>query len=181
MDRTSAGLIVIAALLVVLGLLVVAWRRRTRRDAGIEPGLPLPAEPVAPLVDVEALYVATTRRAQPLERLNIRGLGFRARGRLAVRPDGLVLALAGEEPRLIPAGALDSVGRATWTIDRVVEPDGLLLVGWRATARAADAAGTAVDSYFRIVDTDDRDSVIQAIATVAPATVGPRGTTESEA
>lgn len=177
MDRTVAGIIVIVALAVVLALLWYAWRRRTRRDAGIHPGYPLPAVDAALLASADAFYVATTRRDQPLERLNIRGLGFRARGRVDVRDDGLVLTLAGEEPRFIPATAIETVARATWTIDRVVESDGLLLVGWLAAT--TDAAGIGVDSTFRIVDTGDRERIIQALTSIAPVT--PAGTTESEA
>ncbi|RNE66550.1 PH-like domain-containing protein [Cryobacterium tepidiphilum] len=177
MDRTAAGLIVIVALVAVLALLWFAWRRRTFRDAGIEPGYPLPEAEAAPLASADVFYVATTRRDQPLERLNIRGLGFRARGHVAVRDDGLVLSLAGEEPRFIPAAAIETVARATWTIDRVVESDGLLLVGWQAPT--ADAAGIGVDSYLRIVDSGDRDRVIEALTRIAPVT--PAGTTESEA
>lgn len=177
MDRTVAGIIVIAALVAVLALLWVAWRRRTRRDAGIDPGYPMPAADGELLASADAFYVATTRRDQPLERLNIRGLGFRARAHVAVRADGLVLALAGEEPRFIPAAAIETIARATWTIDRVVESDGLLLVGWRATT--ADAAGIGVDSTLRIVDTGDRERIIQALERIAPVT--PAGTTESEA
>jgi len=177
MDRTAAGAIVIVGLLVVLALLWVAWRRRSRRDAGILPGYPLPATPGALLAAADGFYVATTRRDQPLERLAIRGLGFRARAHVAVHDDGLVLSLAGEEPRFIPAGGIETVARATWTIDRVVESDGLLLVGWQAAT--ADAAGVAVDSYLRIVDTGDRERIIQALTRIAPVTAA--GTTESEA
>lgn len=177
MDRTIAGLIVIAALAAVLALLWVAWRRRTQRDAGIQPGYRLPDRAGVTLASAAGFYVATTRRDQPLERLNIRGLGFRASAQLTVRDNGLVLALDGEEPRFIPAGAIEIVARSTWTIDRVVESDGLLLVGWRAAS--ADAEGVAVDSTFRIVDTGDRERIIQALTRIAPVT--PAGTTESEA
>jgi hypothetical protein len=176
-DRTVAGVIVIVALAAVLVLLWFAWRRRTRRDAGIQPGYPLPGADAAPLASADAFYVATTRRDQPLERLNIRGLGFRARGHIAVQGDGVVLSLPGEEPRFIPATAIETIARATWAIDRVVESDGLLLVGWRAAT--TDAVGIGVDSYFRIVDTGDRERIIQALTRIAP--VAAAGTTESEA
>lgn len=197
MDRTLPTVIIIIVMLGLFALMARSWWKRRARDAGLHASYPMPPEADAapPLITVPALYVATTPRDQPLERLAIRGLGFRARAELSVRPDGIVLALAGEQPVFIPAGAVDQLARATWTIDRAVESDGLLLLGWRlppsGPAPAAEPGqtpdtvpgtpATDVDSYFRITDPADRARLTDAIRSIAPAANFPSGTTESEA
>jgi hypothetical protein len=194
-DRTIPTIIVIVVVLGVLALMTRSWLRRRTRDAGLTAGYPLPPETavsagdaVRSLATVPALYVATTPRDQPLERLAIRGLGFRARAELRVRPDGVILTLAGENAVFIPVGAIHRLTTATWAIDRAVETDGLLLLGWRLSGRQGTAHGTApddqaadVDSYFRVTDPADRARVIDAIHSIAPAANFPSGTTESEA
>jgi hypothetical protein len=185
-DRTIPTIIVIIVVLGVLALMWRSWRRRSRRDADFGVGYPRPVETAPEIAAANAFYVATTPRDTPLERLAVTGLGFRARARLSVvsgrgSGDGVVLALAGEEPVFIPAGAITRLKRATWAIDRSVETDGLLLLGWRLHAPENNATdiGTDVDSYFRIVDPADRRRVTDAITTIAPGAVPE--TTESEA
>jgi hypothetical protein len=187
-DRTIPTIIVIVVVLGVLALMARSWLRRRTRDTGLTAGYPLPLEAagdaVRSLATVPALYVATTPRDQPLERLAIRGLGFRARAGLLVRTDGVMLTLAGEDPVFIPVGAIHRLTAATWAIDRAVETDGLLLLGWRlsgAHGTVPEDQAADVDSYFRLTDPADRARVIDAIHSIAPAANFPSGTTESEA
>ena len=177
MARTIATVITVAVLLGLLGLMLRSWRGRTRRDAALPAGYPLPVDTARELVSAAVLYVATTLRAQPLERLNIPGLGFRARARLTVTDAGVILALAGEEAVFIPASAIAVLEDATVAIDRAVETDGLLLLGWRLPG----ASGQIVDSYFRILDPSDRVSVNDAIRTIAADALRPAAPDESEA
>lgn len=185
MDRALPAVIITLALLALLALMLRSWRRRTRRDAGLAAGYPAPAGPGRELASVPVLYVATTPRDQPLERLAVRGLGFRAQGTLVVADDGVWMLLDGGTEVFVPVAAIDLLARATWTIDRVVETDGLLVLGWRLAAvgdaRTAGTDGAAADSYFRIVDPADRARVIDAIHSIAPGATRPAGTTESEA
>jgi hypothetical protein len=188
MARTIATVITVAVLLALLALMARSWRARGRRDATLTAGYPLPAEASAELASAAAFYVATTLRGRPLERLNIRGLGFRARAQLTVTRAGVILALAGEEAVFIPAAAIEVLEDATWVIDRAVETDGLLLLGWRqfsnGTRPTTDGSATAdqvVDSYFRIIDPSDRVSVTDAIRTIAADALRPAARNESEA
>jgi hypothetical protein len=130
---------------------------------------------VPELASAEVLYVATTPRDLPLERLALSGLAFRARATLAVSVGGILLAPVGERPVFIPVSAIDLLTAATWAIDRGVETDGLLVLGWHL-----DIPGhTPVDSYFRITDPSDRRRISDAIHSIAPGAIRP--TTESEA
>ena len=173
-NRTLATIITALVLLGVLALMLRSWRRRSKRDAGVPAGYPQPAEPGRELASAAALYVATTPRDQPLERLAIPGLGFRARGGVSVTPQGVLLELAGSPALFIPADAVELITDATWAIDRAVEPGGLLLLGWRLAATDQTAAPTSVDSYFRFSDPADRTAISAAIRSFA---VGAPGTT----
>ncbi|GAA4668804.1 PH-like domain-containing protein [Frondihabitans cladoniiphilus] len=145
------------ALVVVVYLFMRAgWKARGRRQAGVS------RPPVAPGDDVlgpatlekRVFYVATSKNGDPLDRIVVGGLGFRGRATVSVHPTGIRLAIAGNDPILIEPAALREVGRATWTIDRVVETDGLVLVGWRL-------GDLDVDTYLR--DSTDPHDLIDAM------------------
>jgi hypothetical protein len=197
-SRTTATVIIGLVLVGVLSLMLRSWRRRSRRDAALPAGYPQPADTGRELASAATLYVATTPRDQPLERLAIPGLGFRARGGVSVTEQGVLLELAGSPALFIPTEAIDLVTDATWAIDRAVEPGGLFLLGWRlapgispagADAASADAARAtvSVDSYFRFSDPADRTAISEALTVLtegAPGrTASPHtefGTEESE-
>jgi hypothetical protein len=179
-DRTLPAIVIVAVVLGLLALMLLSWRARSRRDAALTAGHPAPAQPGGDVATAPAFYVATTPRDLPLERLAIRGLGFRSRATLRVTPDGIWLAIPGEAEVYIPGDAVDLLAPATWAIDRAVETDGLLRLGWRLAAPVG-STGTDVDSYFRIVDPVDRNRITDAISSIAPRAVDPAGTTESEA
>jgi hypothetical protein len=185
MDRSIPTVITAVVLAGLLVLMWRSWRARVRRDGGQAAGYPLPAVEAPVMASANAFYVATTPRARPLERLGIRGLGFRARAALTVTEAGLVLVIPGEEAVFIPASAIDLLAPATWTIDRVVETDGLLVLGWRLHETAATPAGTGggypVDSYFRIVDPAEAGRIDDAIRSIAAGAVGAAARDESEA
>lgn len=184
MDRSIPAVIIAVVLVGIFLLMLRSWKRRSTRDASLAAGYPAPAEPGRELTSVPALYVATTPRNLPLERLAIKGLGFRAKATLTVTDAGLWMLLAGENGVFIPADAIDLLEPATWTIDRVVETDGLLVLGWRLAAGERDAVAASspdVDSYFRIVDPADRARVSDAIRSIAPQAANPAELPESEA
>jgi hypothetical protein len=131
----------------ILLLMLFAWRRRLRRDSALAAPLGVP-EHAEVSARHEVLYVSTTKHDQPLERLAIKPLAYRARGELAVTDRGVALALDGAPTVFLSKDRLEAVDRATVTIDRVVERDGLVKLVWDVT----DAQ--AVDSYFRLASGD---------------------------
>ena len=138
------GSAVLVVLLVALGALGWASRRRRQRD------LPAPHTPPADFTPVGSWpmhYVATTIGGNEYDRVAVHGLGLRTRGTVAVGDEGVVLDLAGTDV-FIPATDLTGVGRGTWTIDRVVEPGGLLRIGWLLGARE-------VVTSLRVIGDDD--------------------------
>lgn len=158
MSREGGLLIVLGVAAVLLVLMFLGWRRRTRRDAHLI--APLGAFPVTnATVTADGLYVATTAHEEPLNRLAIGSLAFRARMSVAVDEPGVMLAVTGSETILIPAREITAVDRASFTIDRVVERDGLVRLSWRIDA------DTIVDTYLRLQQTDP-ETLIAAIRTL---------------
>lgn len=150
MIREGALAIMIGVALVALALLAWAWRRRTRRDAGLPAPVGEPPAGATALASFDGLYVATTRHDDPLERLAIRGLGFRSRASVTVTDAGIVLDLPGQPRLFLAAERLVDAQQATVAIDRVVERDGLARISWRITD------DTVVDTYLRPQDASSR-------------------------
>ncbi len=167
MSREAALAVTIAFTAALLAVLAWAWWRRMRRDSGLSaPVGEVPVEAAA-LSRHEALYVATTRHGEPLERLAIRGLGFRSRADLTVTSAGVALDLTGQPRFFIPTEQIVDVAQATVAIDRVVERDGLVRIAWRRDGQ------TVVDSYLR-----PQDASARAVADEIGALLTPTGTDE---
>jgi hypothetical protein len=166
MTREAALVVVLVFAAALIGLAVWAWSRRARRDAGLPaPVGEAPAHAVTH-ASFEALYVATTRHDEPLERLAIRGLGFRSRAGVLVTSEGVALDLTGQPRMFLPLERIALADQATVAIDRVVEPDGLARISWRTDD------GTVVDSYFRPQDASSRDLVDAVRGILLPTSTG---------
>lgn len=160
MDRPILLALVLAFLLLLLALMLFGWRRRQRSQAGIPRPHELPENPGTESLVVDAFYVATTVAGEPLNRIAVAGLGYRARATVGVTEHGLRLSIPGQQAIFIPAADIRAVEKATWTIDRVVEQDGLALVRW--TLGEGDIA-IEVDSYLRIGDPALAEQFFQSV------------------
>ncbi|MFD4960781.1 hypothetical protein [Microbacterium sp. NPDC058389] len=163
MTREGALAIMIAVAVGLLAALVWAWWRRTRRDAAFTAPVGEIPGGAHELGEFAALYVATTRHGDPLERLAIAGLGFRSRSDVTVTDAGVALDLTGQPRVFLAADRIADVGQSTVAIDRVVEPDGLVRLAWRLDD------GTVVDSYLRPQDASAR-ALADAVAGILPPT-----------
>lgn len=150
MSREGALIVTIVLAVLLIGLGVWAWRRRARRDSGIIAPVGEVPEGARTVAALPALYVATTRRGEPLERLAVKGLGFRSRGDITVTDAGVAIDLTGQPRVFLALSRIVEVAQATVAIDRVVERDGLVRLSWRTDD------GPVVDSYFRPQDASAR-------------------------
>ena len=159
-NRAYAGTLVIAFMVLVLLLMYLGWRKRQRSQAGLPRPHAVPDSAIE-VLRVGGLYVATTLVDEPLNRVAVAGLGYRARATVAVTntPPGVVLALAGEADAFIPALDIQRVERSTWTIDRVVETNGLVKLTWLL-------GDTIVDSYVRVNEALAASALITSIDAV---------------
>jgi cbb3-type cytochrome oxidase subunit 3 len=166
--------LVVAFLLILLALMFFGWRRRQRSQAGVAQPLSLPDDLEAASLSLSGFYVATTVAGEPLNRIAVAGLGYRARATVAVHARGLALAIPGQAPIFIPATDIRSVQKATWTIDRAVEQGGLILVRW-ALGNGTDQL--EVDSYLRFGDDSAAlfESVQELHATSQPSSATQAG------
>lgn len=143
-DRGILQAVVVVFLAVLLLLMALGWRARRRRQRDIVPLVVAPADLGTVLATLDGKYVATTASGDPLDRIVVHDLGFRSTVMVTVAEVGILLRLPGKD-LFVPREDLRAVRRATWTIDRVVEKDGLHLIEWMLGNRA-------VDTYLRMAD-----------------------------
>jgi hypothetical protein len=155
MDRTVLLLEVFAGFVVIIGLAFWGWNARRRRQSDIPAPRPLPGDIGELHGEFDGFYVSTTPDGQPLNRIAVRGLGFRSRATIAVADAGVVLALPGNNV-FIPREDMREVTLANYTIDRVVEPNGLVLLAWAL-------GDTKLDTYLRVEETQELVSAIQSL------------------
>lgn len=135
--------IVIVFMLFLLALMFWAWRGRKRRQGSVATPQTPPTVRGDLLGNFDGKYVATTVQGAPLERIAVHGLGFRGFATVSVFSGGILVQITGTPEFWIPATDLSAVRRATWTIDRVVEQDGLHLLEWKLGEQV-------VDTYLRM-------------------------------
>lgn len=173
MDKVIPAIIVLVILLIALTLMVLGWRARARRQVQLDEPHHVPDHTGDFIGDYETFYVATTMAGQPLNRVVVQGLGFRAKAFLRVSSGGVVIPIDGQRDIFIPVGDIRDIRRETWTIDRVVEPDGLILIDWTL-------GDTGVDSYFRAEEPEALFAALTSLtARATTGSTGP-GTTESD-
>ncbi|MDJ0335188.1 hypothetical protein QMG83_08115 [Salinibacterium sp. G-O1] len=155
MDRTLLQAIVLVFLASLLLLMFLGWRARQRRQRDVVPLVAAPADLGNTLASLTGKYVATTASGNPLDRIAVHGLGFRSNVMAVVADSGILLQLPGRD-LFIPLADLRDVRRATWTIDRVVEKDGLHLIEWMLGDRV-------VDSYLRMAEPTEFEQAVRSL------------------
>ena len=157
MDRGVLMAIALAFLALLLALMFLGWKLRQRRQRAYAVPHTVPVDDGELLGAFSGFYVATTVADDPLNRIATSGLGFRARVTATVAREGIAPGIPGQNI-FIPAADLILADRATWTIDRVVEPDGLTRIAWTL-------GDTRVDSYFRMAEPE---AFLAAVGSLLP-------------
>jgi hypothetical protein len=161
-DKVAPTIITAAFTLLLLVGMYFGWRSRKRRQASLPRPRPVPNDIGAEILTLDLFYVSTTVAGEPLNRIAVAGLGFRARAYITVAEKGIVLFIAGEPDAFIPVADIHGVQRATWTIDRVVENGGLVVLNW-------SLGDQVVDSYLRVPDPSDTFELVAAIEQLVPS------------
>lgn len=134
MDKVIATVVVLALIALAIIGMILAWRMRVARDSRFHisvPGATVVSHGSAP-AEFSGLYVATTLAADPLQRVTLPGLSFRADAHVLVSSDGLSIAPRGEKITFIPAAQIVQIHRTQVAIDKAVEKDGLTALSWTA-------------------------------------------------
>lgn len=120
--------------LLVAMVFVVAWRvykSVQRRKQEQQLLLPEPQQSVGGLDLGDVFYASTVFAQSPLARVWAHRLGGRGKARLFVSELGVSIERTGEPSLLIPKADLIEMTRASATIDKGVERDGLMVLVWK--------------------------------------------------
>jgi hypothetical protein len=166
MTRELALIIIAGVAVALIAVLVFAWIRRTRRDADLAAPVGEIPDGAAVIGEYLALYVATTRHGESLERLAIKGLAFRSRATVTVTDAGVALDLTGAPRLFFSRERITDVAQATVAIDRVVERDGLVRLSWSVDD------DTVVDTYLRPQDASTRSLAVAIGSLLTPSQIG---------
>jgi hypothetical protein len=161
MDKFAGAVIVIALIAAALSLMFISWQRRRRRDVSLATVRDGNNSEVR-VLEVGCFYVSTTPRSEPLERLAIPGLAFRARANVGLSRAGVAIEPRGEIDTFIPASQLRGVRAADATIDRSAGRGSLTALDWTA------ANGVEITSFLRIPNRLDRSLFIETVKTFLP-------------
>lgn len=140
----------------VLLVFVIAFRilrsnRALRSDQELR--IPAPQDSKGGVEIGEALYVSTVFSSAPLERVWAHGMGVRGKSRVFASGDGLSIERKGERDIFIPSTSARGITREGATIDKGVEPGGLIAIHWML-------GDTEVSTNLRVVG-DIRDFIKQ--------------------
>jgi len=156
MGKDVSTFIVIGVVVLLLLLMITGWYARKRRQAHIGAPQQPPADLASGHPGFTGKYVSTTLAGEQLNRVAVHSLGFRGNCTIEAHPAGIAVFRSGERDLWIPLADVRGIVRASMTIDRVVERNGLQGIEWTLD-------GTAVDSFFRM---DDPEACEKALAGV---------------
>jgi hypothetical protein len=146
MTRELAGALAVGLVAVVVVLIYLS--NRSVRKAQ-ESAIPKPADSLAIEHPHIGYYVSTVFAQKALTKVWAHGLGSRGKVFVGVDPRGISLSRLGEVGFFIPTGQLIGMTRASATIDKAVERDGLLVLIWRL-------GDDELATHLRIVDREKR-------------------------
>ena len=147
MERLWLTLAVLAVCVLAGYGLLVGWRHRAQRQAGL-PELPSVPGDFGPelATALTGLYVSTTTAGNWQDRIVARGLGRRANAVAELTADGVLIDRINDDAIFLPAGSLTAVGTAPGIAGKVMGlPHGVLIVSWRL-------GDVELDSGFRADD-----------------------------
>ena len=120
--------------LLVAMVFVIAWRvykSVQRRKQEQQLLLPAPLASAGGLELGDVFYASTVFADSPLSRVWAHRLGGRGKAKLFVSDTGVSIERVGEPSLLIPRADLIALTRASATIDKGVERDGLMVLVWK--------------------------------------------------
>lgn len=169
MDKVIATVIVFSLIGLAVTGMILSWRKRVARDSRFSvvlPGVTAQGHLSSPQ-EFSALYVSTTLATNPLQRIALPGLAFRADAHLLVSGAGVTICPRGEKETFIPAAQIVQIHRSQVTIDRVVEKDGLTALSWTAFDHTL---GEPIEftSFFRISSPEIRLACENAMTATFP-------------
>lgn len=159
--RSLLVLLVLAAIVGLLLLMRLGWKRRGHRQSGIPAPEAIPADIGQPLGGgdrdgVEGLYLGTVTAGDWLDRIVVHGLGVRSRARVRLGGRGVAIERSGAPDVWIPLGDITSVRADRGIAGRAYERDGVVIVTW-------SLGGRLVDTGFRAERAEAQAEVLSVL------------------
>lgn len=127
LTREVIGTVLVSIVFLVAGY--IFFRIKKRRSSQ-EVTLAKPLEAKEGDFVFPCMYVATVFASRPLERVWAYGVGLRGKAEIRSSSDGISIDRQGEASFFVPFESVVAVERASATIDRGVERDGLIQIRW---------------------------------------------------
>ena len=160
MTKNLMALISAVVFVFLVVVAVRAWRARiTQQQASFSKPLEALEFFGEHLASASGLYVATTFAMNHLERIAAYGLGARGVAQILVFSEGLLIIRNGENPIAIDRANLQGANLGQTTIDKSVEPGGLLQIDWNQDE-------VKLTTHLRITDSPIRDTVFNEISKI---------------
>jgi hypothetical protein len=135
---TTAVVLSVGVIVLLVALMALGWRNRVRRQQEVPAPAGPPGDPGGPLYAAEGQYVVTTSGGDWLDRVTAHGLGNKATATAAVYPHGLLFDRSGAGEVYIPRKNLTGVRLERGIAGKFVEKDGLIVVSWTQDAHSFD-------------------------------------------
>lgn len=170
MSRTAFALLTIAVVVVVLLVMWLGWRARSRRDAGVHGSMVAPAGALIAEFS-RVFYVSTTPVGEPLVRVAAPGLRYRGQAGVRVYEDGVTVEVVGEDPTHFEASQLRGSSAASRRVGKAVEHDGLGLMLWIAAPDPLQSDGPddprMLESSFRFENKAEQNRFAEALQQIS--------------
>lgn len=143
------------------------WRSRLARQANMFGSLkevPERYEGLTADAAFEGEYVSTTIFGNWLDRVGFDSLGFKSKSTLLIYPDSIIFTRNGAKDLWIPAKKLSVITTDRGMAGKVVEKDGLVVIGWTLD-------GHRVQTGFRTRYAQDKKAALQELRRIAPNAV----------
>ena len=112
----------------------------------------------------EGEYVSTTMFGDELNRVGFDQLGFKTKSTLLIYSDGIIFTRNGAKDLWIPAKKLAVITTGRGMIGKVVERDGLIVIGWTLD-------GHRVQTGFRTRYADQKKIALEKLREISPDAV----------
>ena len=171
-ERTHVGKLITAIVcLALVGLCIYGmwhgWRSRLARQSNMFGSLkevPERYEGLTADAAFEGEYISTTIFGNWLDRVGFDSLGFKSKSTLLIYPDSIIFTRDGAKDLWIPAKKLSVITTDRGMAGKVVEKDGLIVIGWTLDVHR-------VQTGFRTLYAEDKQAALEELRRIAPNAV----------
>ena len=167
MEKLIPTLICVAVVALCFFGIWCGWKSRLKRQStmfGSLKDVPERYDGLKAEAAFEGEYVSTTMFGDELNRVGFDQLGFKTKSTLLIYSDGIIFTRNGAKDLWIPAKKLAVITTGQGMIGKVVERDGLIVIGWTLD-------GHRVQTGFRTRYADQKKIALEKLREISPDAV----------